>query len=533
VRYSQKRRAPGTTPRVAIIGGGFGGIAAAVELRKAGIETFTVFERTDGVGGVWHQNIYPGCEVDTPSHWYSFSFKRYDWERSYSTQVQLERYLNETVDEFDLRRHFRFGATVTRVVWNDAEQCHTVELATGESFVFDVVLSAIGLFNVPKYPQWPGLEDFTGPKFHSARWEPEHDLTDKRVVLVGGGSTGTQIARAIAPQVRELTMITRDPNWISSKGEREYTAQERRRMNRPLRYRAERARRFLLEQWRFRGGKAFQLTEENRKTQALHEEYIATVFRDRPDLAAAVTPNHPFFGKRPVRATGFYETLLRDNVRFFARAVERVTPTGVVDATGEEHAADVIVMATGFRAAEYMREIEVVGRDGRTIQEVWNGEPDALLGMTVPGFPNFYMLYGPNTNLGAIVFNLETQAEYAVRDMKRMMRTGATSVEVRPSFHRVYNAWLQKRLSKTVWVDSNTYFKTETGKIVLPFCTTPIVYWALCQVLRRPSAFDRRVTWRRTVVDGMTTFTGNGHTAVPDAETLTTAAGLAHETEGV
>jgi cation diffusion facilitator CzcD-associated flavoprotein CzcO len=326
-------------------------------------------------------------------------------------------------------------------------------------------------------------------------------------------------------------MITRDPNWISSKGERDYSAQERRRMNRPARYRAERARRFLLEQWRFRGGKAFRLTDENRKTQAQHEEYIATVFRDRPDLAAAVTPNHPFFGKRPVRATGFYETLLRDNVRFFRRAVERVTPTGVVDATGQEHEADVLVMATGFRAAEYMRQIEVVGRDGRTIHEVWNGEPDAFLGMTVPGFPNFYMLYGPNTNLGAIVFNLETQAEYVVRDMKRMMRTGATSVEVRPFFHRRYNAWLQKRLSKTVWVDSNTYFKTASGKIVLPFCTTPIVYWILCQVLRRVSAFDRRVTWRGSAAPAQGTPGTNGHVDVAAPDLLPSLTGQGDEDE--
>lgn len=509
---ARRRHSPGTTPRVAIIGAGFGGIAAAVKLKKAGIESFTVFERTEGIGGVWRQNTYPGCEVDTPSHWYSFSFKRCEWSRSHSTQAELERYMNETVDHFGVRDHFRFGATVTRLVWDDAAHYYILHLADGTTHVSDVVISAIGLFNVPKYPNWPGLEDFQGPKFHSASWEHEHDLSGKRVALVGTGSTGTQITRSLAPVVDRLMVFVREPSWVMSKGERDYTDRERRRMHHPLIYRLERIRTFILEQWRFRGGKQMRLTEHNRRTQALHEEYIATVFKDRPDLADAVTPNHPYFGKRPVKATGFYETLLRNNVTFVPRAITRVTKTGVVDSAGEEHEVDAIVMATGFRAAEYLREIELIGRDGRSIHEVWNGDPDAFLGLTVPGFPNFYMLYGPNTNMGMIVFNLETEADYALRDIKRMIRTGATAIEVRSVFHRIYNAWLQKKLSKTVWVESNNYYKSASGKLVVPFHTAMIVYWALCRALRRASAFDRRrAIWRSAPqVDSVSDTSPNG-----------------------
>jgi cation diffusion facilitator CzcD-associated flavoprotein CzcO len=291
-------------------------------------------------------------------------------------------------------------------------------------------------------------------------------------------------------------VFVREPSWVISKGEHDYSERERRHMSHPIIYRLERIRTFALEQWRFRGGKQMRLTDHNRHTQAVHEEYIATVFKDRPDLAAAVTPDHPYFGKRPVKATGFYETILRDDVTFIRRAVTRVTKNGVVDSAGEEHQVDAIVMATGFRPAEYLREIDVIGRDGRSIHDVWNGDPDAFLGLTVPGFPNFYMLYGPNTNMGMIVFNLETEAEYAIRDIKRMIRTGVTAIEVRRVFHRVYNTWLQKKLSKTVWVEANNYYKSPSGKLVVPFHTAMIVYWALCRVLRRASAFDRRSTWR-------------------------------------
>lgn len=498
MRRRAKLSAPeeGGTPRVAVIGAGFGGVATAVRLKRAGIETFTVFERGDGVGGVWRENTYPGCEVDTPSHWYSFSFQHYDWSHTHSPQPELERYMNDTVDAFGVRGHFRFGTAVERAVWDDASHSYEVHLSGGETATFDVVISAVGLFNAPSYPDWPGLEDFDGPAFHSARWEHEHDLTGKRVALVGTGSTGTQIARALAPVVGHLHVFVREPGWIISKGERELTETERARMRNPLVYRLERIRSFWLDQWRFRGGKQMRLTDENRRTQELHEQYIASVFKDRPDLAAAVTPTHPYFGKRPVKATGFYETLLRDNVTYLPRAITRVTKTGVIDSAGEEHQADAIIMATGFRAAEYLPGIEVVGRDGRSIHEVWNGEPDAFLGITVPNFPNFYMLYGPNTNMGQIVFNLETQAAYAIDDIKRMIRTGATAIEVRPLFHRVYNDWLQRQLAKTVWVETNNYYKAPTGKIVVPFHTAMVWYWVLCQLLRRVSAFDRRAPWR-------------------------------------
>ncbi|MGQ4601305.1 NAD(P)-binding protein [Nocardia sp. R6R-6] len=478
---------------MAIIGAGFGGVAAAVKLVTAGIGSFTVFEKADRPGGVWRDNTYPGAEVDTPSHWYSYSFRYFDWPRTHGRQPDILEYIESVVDDFGIGPHIRFGTKVQSLIWDDDRHGYDVRLADGTVEEFDVVISAIGLFNVPRYPDWPGLDSFEGPLFHTARWEHRHDLTNASVAIVGTGSTGAQLATALAPRMKQLTIFQRDPGWVTPKGERDLDAAERARLRDPRRYRMERYRSFLREQIRFWGGKQMQPgTEQNAVAQAQGEEYIATTFRDRPDLRAAVTPNHPFFGKRPVRATGFYETLLRDNVTFLPRAVQEVTRRGLVDADGQEHPFDVIVLATGFRAAEYLAEIDLRGRHGRSIHERWNGEPDAFLGITVPEFPNFYMLFGPNTNMGTIVYNLETQADYAVRDIKRMRRTGVTAIETRESFHALYNRWLQRALGKTVWKTTPSYYKTPSGRLVVPFPTAMVVYWALTRLARRISARERR-----------------------------------------
>jgi len=487
-------RPRGRSPRVAIIGGGFGGIGLAVHLHRAGIDTYTLFERADAVGGVWRENTYPGAEVDTPSHWYSFSFMQWDWPRTHGQQADLVAYLKAVVDRFDVRRHIRFETTVESTTWDENRHVHVVRLAGGEALEFDVVVSALGLFNVPRWPDWPGLDTFNGPVFHTARWEHQHELSDKSVAVVGTGSTGAQMSVVLSQQVKHLTIFQRDPGWVTPKGEREFSPDERRTFAGRRAYRRERRRNFMIEQRRFWAGKQMQPgTRQNAVGQRAGEKYIAETFAARPDLREAVTPNHPFFGKRPVRATGFYETLLRDNVTFVPRAVERVTPDGIVTTDRVEHPVDVIVLATGFRAAEYLAEIDVIGREGLSIHERWQGEPDAFLGVTVPQFPNFYMLFGPNTNMGTIVFNLETQAKYVVRDVQRMRRKGVTAIEVRESFHRRYNTWLQKALRKTVWANTRSYYAASSGKLVVPFPTAMSMYWAFTRLLRRVSAKDTTV----------------------------------------
>jgi len=488
---------PHGTPTVVIVGGGFGGIACGVKLLKAGIETFTIFEKSPGPGGTWWDNRYPGAEVDVASHLYSYSFLSYDWSRTHVRQAELQRYMEDVVDRFGLRPHFRFSTAVSDAVWDDERHRYMVHLEGGEEVPADVVVSALGLLNHPRYPDWPGLEDFAGPKFHTFRWEHEHDLTGRRVAVVGTGSTAAQVVPAIAPVVGRLLVFQREPGWVTPKGDRDYTPEERAAFARPLARRIERTRQFVrLERMQFRGAIHRPGSTVNTRIEAVCRSYITGALKDRPDLVEAVTPRYPFPGKRPVLSSDYYNALKRDNVELVPKAVTRVTPTGVVDADGVEHPADVLVMATGFQPTNFLATLEVVGRGGRTIHEVWDGEPRAFLGITVHGFPNFYMLYGPNTNGGEIVHHLERQAEYVVRAVRRMMRERVTAVEVRAGAVDTYNRWLERRFAGTAWPVSNNYYKSPSGRIVTQWPDGALLYALGTKTLGRVSETTRRAPAR-------------------------------------
>jgi cation diffusion facilitator CzcD-associated flavoprotein CzcO len=478
---------------VVVVGAGFGGIAAGVKLKQAGIHTFTIYESSLGIGGTWWDNTYPGCEVDVGSHLYCFSFKPYNWTRTHAMQPELQKYLEEAVDQFDLRANLRLGVGVESATWDDERHVWNVQLADGSVDECHALVSAVGFLNVPSYPSWPGLEKFEGPRFHTARWEHQHDLTDKVVAVVGTGSTATQLVPAIQPLVKRLYVFQREPGWVMPKGERDLSDAERAAFARPWRRRRERWRlRYLLEKtlWDgnfFRPGS--RLNEERRRFCL---DYIARQFADRPELRQAVTPTHPFGGKRPIFASGFYPALKQPNVELVPRAVASVTRNGIVDADGVERAVDVIVLATGFQPANYLARLRVVGRGGRTLQEHWAGEPRAYLGITVPGFPNFYMLYGPGTNGGEIVIMLESQAEYAVRALRRMRRERVTAIEVKPSFEASWYRWLQSKMEGTSWTESRNYFRSPTGKIVTQWPYGNLLYSALTRALGRVSETARR-----------------------------------------
>jgi cation diffusion facilitator CzcD-associated flavoprotein CzcO len=422
--------------------------------------------------------------VDVASHLYSYSFKSHDWTRTHAKQAELQAYLEEVLDDYGLRPHFRFGTTVRDAVWDERTHTYTVNLEDGEEVLAHMVVSALGLLNYPKYPDWPGLEDFAGPKFHTFRWEHEHDLTGKRVALVGTGSTASQIVPEIAPLVDQLYLFQREPGWIVPKGDRDFTPEERARYQSTLQRRITRWKgAYQLEKNQLGGAIHKPGTKINGLREQQCRSFIARAFADRPDLAEAVTPKYPYPGKRPILNSTFYPALLRDNVELVPRAVESVTEKGVVDVDGNEYVVDVLVMATGFQPASYLSSLEIVGIGGQTIHEAWAGEPRALLGITVPGFPNFFILYGPNTNGGEIVSLLERQAEHVVHCAKRLMRTGSTAIEVRPSFYKAYNRWIDKQMQGTAWVVSNNYYKAPTGRIVTQWPFGPLFYGVLAKTL--------------------------------------------------
>ena len=492
-RSGQSLFDPPGTPRVVVVGAGFGGIAAGVKMKRAGIHTFTIYEKSLGIGGTWWDNTYPGAEVDVASHVYSYSFKQHDWTRTHAQQAELQKYLEETVDEFALRPHLRLGVGVMDATWNDETHTYAVRLDDGTTVMCHVLISAVGFLNVPRYPTWPGLEGFAGPKFHTARWEHEHDLTGKTVAVVGTGSTASQLVPAIQPIVKKLYLFQREPGWVMAKGDRDFTPDERRAFRRWWRRRKERLRlMYLLEKNTWMGAIYRPGSKENSTREASCRAYIDREFAERPDLREMVTPTYPYPGKRPIFSTGFYPALREDNVELVPRAVASVTPTGIVDVDGVERAVDVLVMSTGFQPANYLARLEVTGRGGRTIHDYWDGEPHAFLGITVPGFPNFFMLYGPGTNGGEIVQMLERQTEFAVRVMKRMRREGVTAVEVKASFDRRWNDWLQSKMEGTSWTMSNNYFTSASGRVVTQWPYGASLYRLLTKTLGRISETTRR-----------------------------------------
>jgi cation diffusion facilitator CzcD-associated flavoprotein CzcO len=460
-----------------------------VKLKRAGLDSFTIYEASLGVGGTWWDNTYPGAEVDVNSSLYCFSFKaHHPWTRTHARQPELQRYLEETVDEFGLGPHLQLGVTVKSATWDCKLHVWRVSLDTGASDECHALISAVGFLNVPHSPDWPGLDEFRGPSFHTSRWEHQHDLSGRVVAVVGSGSTATQVVPAIQPIARQIYIFQREPGWVMPKGERELTETERRSFSRPWRRALDRSKlRYALEKGLWGGGIFRPGTKIHATRQQTCLDYIAREFSDRPDLREAVTPKYPFPGKRPIIASTFYPALKKHNVELVPRAVARVTATGIVDADGVERAVDVIVTATGFQATNYVSRMLITGRKGQTLQEYWRGEPRAYLGITVPGFPNFFMLYGPGTNGGALVSMLEAQAEYAVHALNRMRRDRVTAIEVKPAYEAAWNAWLQSKMKGTSWQMSNNYFTSTTGKIVTQWPSGNLLYRVLTKCLGRMS----------------------------------------------
>jgi cyclohexanone monooxygenase len=483
-----------TFPTVAIIGAGVGGIAMGVRLRKAGIHTFTIFEAHAGLGGTWRVNTYPGASVDVESAIYSFSFHDHNWSGTHADQSELLRYLEDAARAQGLTAHFRFGTKIDEVRWLEEQQGYLIRTDRGEELTFDVVVSAVGFLSDPSIPDLEGLGDFRGPKFHTAQWDHGVDLAGKRVAIVGTGSTSVQVVPAIAPIVDHVYVFQREPGWILPRRDRKYTAEELRKFSKRINRRIRRWRLFIRMEWGYIGHPVYEEgSRRNRRARARSLRYIDSVFHAREDLRQAVTPAYAFSGKRRVLSDDFYPALLAKNVELIPRAVTRITPYGVVDATGQEHEIDVLVLATGFKAAQYLSQLKVFGREGRDLHEVWHHGAFALLGMSLNGFPNFYMLYGPNTNGagGPITWNSEQQAAWVARDVRRMMRRGYTSIETKASYVTRYNEWLQARLARTAWVSSNNYMKAPSGRIVTQFHGGMMLEWALLRLLRLPSSSGR------------------------------------------
>jgi len=476
--------------RVAIIGSGFGGIGAAVKLARRTRAEIVIFERADALGGTWRDNHYPGAAVDIASHVYSYSFVKWDWRRTHATQPELWEYTNAVVDRFGLRDRIRLSTTVVAARWDDATRQYELELLGPDGPVgaerFDVVISATGLLSNPRYPDWPGLEEYRGISFHTSRWEHEHDLSRRRVAVVGTGSTAVQVLPAIAETAGHVTLFQREPGWVESKLERDLTPRERwvyRHV--PLAQRLHRYWLFWKANRRFRGYDKGSRMQRRMRQRCL--DFIAATVED-PRTRAALTPDHAWGCKRPIVATTYYAAFNRPNVELVPHAVVSATETGLVDATGAARDFDAIVFATGFQAQRMLAQLEVTGRGGRRLHDAWADRATAFLGTTVAGFPNLFILYGPNTNGGtSLIAQLEREAEVAVAAVRRLER-GARAVDTSPEATRRYVEWIDRELaSATSAKDSgcHNYFTDERGHIVTEWPRTQLVFWWVTKAWRR------------------------------------------------
>jgi cation diffusion facilitator CzcD-associated flavoprotein CzcO len=451
---------------IAIIGAGLGGIAAAVRLKRAGITTFTIFEKSAGPGGTWWDNSYPGAECDIEIAFYAYSFMPHDWPRTHASQPEIQAYIQAVINRFDLTPHLRFNTAIASAVWDDQRHFYTLTAADGAVTQFDAVVAALGLLNVPRYPEWPGLDRFAGPKFHTARWQHQHDLRGKHIAVVGNGSSAAQVVPALAPVAGRVSMFAREPAYVMHKNDRPLTDDERRRRRTGFGRLLARARVF----WRIERAMSVRNPRSamQRNMREAFFSYRDRIFADRPDLRALVAPDYAFACKRPIASSDLLPALTRDNVTVVPRSVEAVSERGLIDSEGVEHPVDAIVMATGFQPWNFLATLKVIGRGGREIHGVWGDQPEAFLGIQVAGFPNFFLMYGPNTNYMCVTFMLERQAEYIARAMRRLMRERATAIDVRRSVMDAYNDLVVNSLAKKTLEDNcHNYYHSASGRNVV------------------------------------------------------------------
>ena len=472
--------------QVVVIGAGFAGIGMAIRLQDAGVNDYVVLEKAADVGGTWRDNTYPGAACDVPSYLYSFSFEQLGgWSRPFAGQTEIKTYLDGCVRRHRLEAKIRFGAEVTSAEWDDSRSVWTVRTADGLRIEAEFLVFGVGQLNRPARPAVPGMDRYAGTAVHSAQWEQAGDLRGRRVGIIGNGATAIQIVASISGQVEQLTVFQRSANWIMPKIDVPFTARQRWWLNNvPWARRVYRAKLYWERENRFRtitGGTA----AAKRTTIAL--EHIARQVPD-PQLRATLTPNYPIGCKRILQSSEYYPAVSASNVDVVTSRIDECTGTGIRTADGTQHELDTLIFATGFRATEFLAPVEVIGRGGKRLHDVWRDGASAYLGMMVPDFPNMFALYGPNTNLGhnSIVFMLECQYRFVLAARTLLREREATAVEVTQAAMRAYDERLTARLASTSWAGPCTnWYKTDTGRIVNNWPNFTFAYWLRTKWLRR------------------------------------------------
>ena len=475
-----------TAMSIGIIGAGPGGIALGILLRRAGFHDFTIFDREDGVGGTWRINTYPGLACDVKSHLYSFSFElNPHWSRLWSAQPEILEYFERCVNEQDLRPHLRLGTEIRSAQWDGHTNRWRLTTAAGEHHEFNVVVSAVGLFTQPVLPDLVEQEPFTGTVMHSARWDHSVELAGARVAVLGTGSTAAQLIPELAKVAEKVYSVQRSPTWILPKPDRRYSRRERWIFEHiPLAKKLYRTRLWLRSE-----ANISVIEHGSEKTQEFTTVAQRLLENTVPDeeLRRRLTPDHPVGCKRLVFSSDYLSALTQPHVEVLSSPARSLRTRSLVTDDGSERDVDVVVCATGYAAADYLGEIDVTGEGGARLHDVWRDGAHAYLGMAVPAFPNFFMLYGPNTNVGSnsVIFVLEAQARYVVRVLRYLRRTGNSYVAVRPAAMADFLAKIDQWMQGTVWTTRcSNYFRAANGRVVTQWPRSARAFWEMTRRFR-------------------------------------------------
>jgi 4-hydroxyacetophenone monooxygenase len=497
--WRKEHVAPDRDFLVAVVGAGMSGIVAAYRLQQAGVP-YVVIDKNDDVGGTWMDNTYPGCRVDIPNHYYSYSFaQRDDWPFFYSPQRELHRYFRECVDEFGIRPRIRFGTEVTSMQYDEDSGTWTLDLLRSdggeETLTANAVISAVGQLNRPQLPAIDGRESFAGPSFHSAEFDHTVDLAGKRVGVIGTGCSAAQFVPIIADEVAQLEVFQRTPNWMFPVPHYHFEVPAgfqwllsnvpayRQWYRFWLFWRSAETLRPMAEVDPAWPDQDHSVSELNDMLRTMLAEAMEAQYADRPDLWEKALPEYPPASKRIIVDNGAWaQALHRDNVELTTANIDKITPEGVVTVDGRVHQFDVLIYATGFQPSRFLTPMKVVGRGGVNIHEQWDGDARAYLGITVPGFPNFFVLYGPNTNIvvnGSIIWFSECEVRYVMDCLRTVLAGGHAALECRRDVHDRYNEEIDAENLRMAWGVSkvNSWYKNSKGRVAQNWPFPLLEYW--------------------------------------------------------
>lgn len=460
------RNAAATTPSVLIIGAGFGGLGMAIKLKDAGLDSFIVLEKASGVGGTWRDNTYPGAACDVQSHFYSYSFEpKHDWSRKFGLQSEILGYMEHCVEKYGLADHIRFNSDIREARFDEERNEWTVTLTTGEALTANVLITATGQLNQPAWPTIPGMDRFAGKLFHSARWDHDYDFRDKRVAVIGTGASAIQFVPEIAKEVKSLYLFQRSAAWVLPKPDRPFKRWEQ------TLFRAaplwDRLYRYLIY-WK-NESRALAFT----RFSGLLELFARQARREArkqvtdPEKLKHIIPDYQIGCKRILISNDWYPAINQPNVSLITEDIDCIDEDGVVTTDGTHYPADAIICGTGFRASDFLSPMTITGRSGLTLNEAWQDGASAFKGITVSGFPNLFMLYGPNTNLAhnSIVFMLESQFRYVLDALQALKKYPGSAMDVRQDRQERFSSVVQNGLKGSVWNSGCTsWYLDANGK---------------------------------------------------------------------